>query len=43
MLISFMFIKKECNQEVLDVLLSKCKLIRQDAASQRNESNCTIH
>ena len=31
------------NDEVLDVLLSKCRLIRQDAAPQRNSNNCTIH
>ena len=31
------------NDEVLDVILSKCKLIRQDAAPQGNQNNCTIH
>ena len=31
------------NDEVLDVLLSKCRFIRQDAAPQRNSNNCTIH
>ena len=31
------------NDEALDVLLSKCKLIRQDAEPQRNNNNCTIH